>query len=103
MHIEEWQKLAAKKRQSILDRIPKKWLLTEAQIEEAKQQRDLTGSYIEKFLDPVQVKITKLDGALLHEALAEGRLTATEVTIAFCRAAAVAHQIVSLPLLSCFI
>ena len=96
MHTESWEKRAAEKRRSTRAKIPQAWLLDEAQLEEAKQQRDLTGPFIQKFLNPEETEIIRKETTELVSLLSNGSLTASQVTSAYCKTAAVAYQIVSI-------
>lgn len=94
---ESWQAKAAAKRADTLSKIPPQWRLSQADLEKAAKQRDLTGSFAQQFLDPDEVSIISMDSLQIVDAVSKSRLSAMRVTTAFCRAAAVAHQIVSLP------
>lgn len=88
-----WEALAAAKRASTLAKIPQPWQLDPAQVDEAKRQRDLTGAFIQRFLQPGDTAIVSRDTADLVCAIKNGEHTAVQVTTAFCKTAAVAHQI----------
>ncbi|KAK1835960.1 Acetamidase [Podospora conica] len=88
-----WEALAAAKRSSILAKIPRAWQLGPDHLEGAKKQRDLTGAFIQRFLEPSETAIVSRDTVDLVGALQTGKLTAVEVTTSFCKTAAVAHQI----------
>ncbi|GAB1318531.1 amidase [Madurella fahalii] len=88
-----WEDLAAAKRASTLDKIPEAWRLTPAELAKAKHQRDLTGQFIQQFLTADDISITAMESVDLVHAIKEGKLSAVQVTTAFCRTAAVAHQI----------
>jgi amidase len=98
MTVLAWRPLADAKRQSTLDAIPPNWKIQEA-IPPAAELRDVTGSYIQKFLSPREIEITELDAYAIAEKTTTGEWTAVEVTEAFCHRAALAHQLVccSLP------
>ncbi|KAK4142635.1 Acetamidase [Dichotomopilus funicola] len=88
-----WEARAAAKRASTLARIPQAWRLDPAQLDEAKGQRDLTGAFIHRFLQSRDIEIISQDSLELTRAIGSAKLTAVEVTTAFCKTAAVAHQI----------
>ena len=90
-----WQEMAAAKRASILESIPRKWRLTSSDLERAADQRNLTGAFIQEFLDKETVDITTQDTIAIVSSLQKKDLSAVQVTTAFCQAAAVAQQIVS--------
>lgn len=94
-----WEAKAAAKRESTLARIPAEWRLAPEVVERASRQRDLTGPFIQGLLKPDDVEIVRMDSLPIVDAIMEGRLTAVRVATAFCKAAAVAHQIVREPLL----
>ena len=89
-----WEIAAAAKRKSTLDKIPSDWRLSEAELHKAHQQRNITGHYIEQYLDGEQISITRLSATALVQRIREGQVSCRQVTTAFCRRAAVAHQIV---------
>lgn len=88
-----WEARAAEKRAATLSKIKPSWRLAPEDLERAGQQRDLTGSFINGLLDEQTVSITSMDSLPILESISGGRLSATEVTTAFCKTAAVAHQI----------
>ncbi|KAH6630671.1 amidase signature domain-containing protein [Chaetomium sp. MPI-SDFR-AT-0129] len=88
-----WEARAAAKRASTLARIPQAWRHDPAQLDEAKGQRDLTGTFIHRFLQSRDIEIISQDSLELTRAIGSAKLTAVEVTTAFCKTAAVAHQI----------
>lgn len=66
-------------------------------LELASKQRDLTGPFfIQKYPDTDTISIVTKDSVLLVQAIRNGKLTSLKVTTAFCKTAAVAHQIVRL-------
>lgn len=102
-----WEIKAAEKRASTYAKIPLEWRLSAAELERASKQRDLTGSFIEGFLEPNEIAIINMDSIPIVEAIMSRKLSAVEVTRAFCKTAAIAHQIVSWvwisPVLQCLI
>ncbi|KAK3947235.1 amidase signature domain-containing protein, partial [Pseudoneurospora amorphoporcata] len=60
-----WEARAAKKREDTLAKIPVEWRLSSADLELASKQRDLTGPFIERFLEPEVVDIVKTDSVPL--------------------------------------
>jgi amidase len=97
---ESWKEKAAKKKASILEQNPDRWRLSKADLKRARRQQDLIGPFIRSFLTPETIRIISLDTADIVAALQNGELTAVQVVTAFCHCAAVAHQIVRLPLSS---
>ncbi|SPQ25315.1 e2c75827-595e-449a-97b6-d64331a02715 [Thermothielavioides terrestris] len=88
-----WEVRAAAKRASTLEKIPPEWRLTPAQLAEAANQRDLTGPFIQKFLSAEDVAIVTKDSVEIVKDIKAKKLSALQVTTAFCKTAAVAHQI----------
>ncbi|KAI1327595.1 amidase signature domain-containing protein [Xylariaceae sp. FL0255] len=93
LHPPAWEAKAAAKRADTLNKIPADWRLSAAEIAEAREQRGLTGPFIEKFLNEDDILTTSKDSVQLVEDIREARLTAVQVTRAFCKRAAIAHQI----------
>ncbi|KAL4820404.1 amidase signature domain-containing protein [Aspergillus spinulosporus] len=94
MAITSWKSLANAKRQATLDAIPTNWKISEP-IPPPSELRDVTGTYIQKFLTPREIEITELDAYGIAEKTTTGEWTAVEVTEAFCHRAALAHQFVN--------
>ncbi|KAK7953856.1 hypothetical protein PG988_014550 [Apiospora saccharicola] len=92
-----WEELAADKRAATLDKIPKSWRLSESDLLDAKKQRDLTGSFICKFLTEEAIAITAQSTTQIASEIQAGHLSAVQVATAFCRRAAIAHQTVCSP------
>ena len=90
-----WQEIAQAKVNETLNKIPWEWRLSAEQIGAAKQQRTLKGPFFDGFLTDKELEITKLGSLDLVEKIAAGGYSAVEVSKAYFRAAAVAHQIVS--------
>ncbi|KAI1213560.1 amidase [Annulohypoxylon truncatum] len=90
---ETWKAKAAAKRASTLAKIYPQWRLSPEDIARASVQRDLTGPFIQQFLDPREISIVSMDSLPIVNAIKQGSLTSLEVANAFCKAAAVAHQI----------
>ena len=91
---ESWQARAKAKVAEIHSRIPKKWLLDQVDLEKAKNQRNLTGPFIESFLDAREVDIIRNDSLQLVQKIKSQHHTAVEVVQVYCRTAAIAQQIV---------
>lgn len=92
-----WQDIAATKRRENMSKIPQEWLLTEKVLTEGKQRKKIAGDFIENLLDSATTKITSMDNDELLSLLADGSLSALQVTSAFCKRAAYAHQLVRNP------
>ncbi|KAI1617410.1 amidase [Exophiala viscosa] len=91
--VTDWQSRAEAKREAILKSIPEKWRLQK--IPSAEEQKDVTGPYIQQFLDEKEVEITETDAVGIAEKVAAGTWSAVSVTEAFCHRASLAHQLVN--------
>jgi len=89
----DWRAQGEAKRQSILNAIPDKWRL-KGPVPAATEQRDVTGTYIQQFLNEREVEITESDAVDIVAETTSGRWSAVEVAEAFCHRAAIAHQLV---------
>ncbi|KAH8590975.1 amidase signature domain-containing protein [Bisporella sp. PMI_857] len=88
-----WQLTAEKKRRSIADKIPQDWKLPQSVLKGAHERRKLTGDFFEQLLDGETLRITKLHSNDLLGAIRNRSLSAVEVTRAFCKRTAFAHQL----------
>ncbi|KAF2763633.1 amidase [Teratosphaeria nubilosa] len=88
-----WKEKGKAKADEVLGLIPKEWRL--AKIPSVEEQRDVTGTYIQQFLDKKEIEITETDAIGIVEHTTSGRWTAFEVAKAFCHRAALAHQLVN--------
>jgi amidase len=89
-----WEEIAAVKREELLASIPKEWIIPK-DIKPSEDQLDVT-SFPEKsgwFTDK-ELEITSKTAVELIEKLHNGTWTSEEVTLAFCKRAAAAHQLV---------
>lgn len=86
----DWKTAGKNKADSILQSIPQAWRIS--QIPSADQQKDITGAYIQQFLDQREVEITESDAEDIVKNTTTGRWSAVDVASAFCHRAAVAHQ-----------
>lgn len=87
-----WEERAADKRKRIDDSIPKEWKIQNL------PQEDSVVDFPEKsgLLSSSELAITQSSASDLVQKLAVGELKAVDVTIAFCKRAALAHQLVSI-------
>jgi amidase len=87
-----WQDRAAEKRARIQASIPKEWLVqspgSKTSAVELIASSDL--------LTPKEVEITRSAATDLVKKMSIGELTSVEVTLAFCKRAALVHQAVSI-------
>ena len=92
---DSWKVKAERKTRETLEKIAPEWRLSEAELAKAAKQKDLTGAFFDQFLDSHEIGIVRQDATWIVEQIQTGKLTARETTLAFCKAAAIAHQIVS--------
>ena len=92
---EPWQAKANAKTTATLNKIYSEWRLSKAELEKASKQRDLTGPFIQQYLRADEQAIVNQESVTIVARIQEGNLTAKQVTSAFCKAAAISHQIVS--------
>jgi amidase len=93
MSLSSWQEAAKKKREAVLALIPEAWVLPS--IPSPEEQRDVSGSYIEQYLNDQEKEITNTDAPEILAKVTKGVWTSVQVTEAFCHRAALAHQLVS--------
>ncbi|KAK3371231.1 amidase signature domain-containing protein [Lasiosphaeria ovina] len=91
--VPNWEARAAAKRASTLDKIPAEWNLSPASLSKARNQRDLTGPFIQQFLNGDEIFILSKEATDIVDDIKHGKLSAVQVTTTFCKAAAIAHQI----------
>lgn len=92
---EKWEEIGAAKRKALLDSIPKEWLIPD-DIKPPDSQLDVT-DFPEKsgWFTPKELEITNTSAGELVSKLAKGYYTSTEMTLAFCKRAAAAHQLLN--------
>jgi amidase len=90
-----WEIRAAAKTASTRAKIAPEWHLSEADLDKAGKQRDLTGPFIQQYLDDKELEIIRQDSTSIVAKIKTGEWSAKQVTLAFCKTAAVAHQIAS--------
>lgn len=92
MHVPEWKTRAAAKRASQAESIPKEWRLPESTEVPKDAYKFLKTSTL---LTPEELEITEtVDANILLRKLALGKISAVAVTTAFCKRAALAHQLI---------
>lgn len=94
---ESWEARAADKIASTLAKIPPKWRLAQSELDKAARQRNLTGPFIQQYLDSDEIEIICQDATTIISKITNGQYSAKRVTFAFCKCAAIAHQIASSP------
>ena len=97
MHVRQrsWEAKAEAKVAETKSKIPDEWRLNQSSLDKAKQMKKLSGAFVESFLNDEELSIVRNDSTLLVERVKTGEYTAWQVAQAFCKTAAVAHQIVS--------
>ena len=78
-------------------KIPREWVLKQADLDKAAEQRNLTGPFIEQFLTEDEKGIVRNDSPCLIEKLKCQHYSAVEVAEAYCKTAAISQQIVIEP------
>lgn len=91
-----WQDRAIQKVARTASKIPLKWRISLEDRDRAKKSRNLTGSFIQSFLSKNEAEIVRLDSETLVQKIASSSLSSLEVANAYCKTAAIAHQIVGL-------
>jgi len=91
-----WQDRAAEKVARTVSKIPPKWRISLEDRDRARKERSLTGPFIQSFLSKDEAEIVRLDSDTLVQKIASSSLSSLEVANAYCKTAAIAHQIVSL-------
>lgn len=95
-HQNSWEAKAKAKVAETKSKIPHEWRLNQSSLDKAKQIKKLSGPFIESFLNDEELSIIRNDSTLLVEKVKTGEYTALQVAQAFCKTAAVAHQIVNI-------
>ena len=93
-----WQELAAKKRNDLHHSIPPEWHIPPALMPPESQGDVTTWPETSGWFTPEELAITGLTAVELLPKLASGQLKSIDVTKAFCKRAAAAHQIVFTPI-----
>ena len=89
-----WEHIAADKRGRIDNCIPPEWKISVSPAENSVIGIPASSGV----LSPQELKITESTASELVPRLAKGELKAVDVTLAFCKRAALAHQLVSFTL-----
>ncbi|TIA64586.1 amidase [Aureobasidium pullulans] len=89
----DWRQIATQKRDSVLGLIPEEWRIPAPP--SVDEQRDVTGKFIQQYLNTQEIEITETDAVGIVEKTSNGTWTAVEVTKAFCHRSAIAHQLVN--------
>lgn len=93
----DWTDIAAKAQTKLLNSIPSEWRIPHSKLP-PESRLDVTGFPKEcGLLSDTELKITESYATEIVGAVAAGEWSAEEVTRAFCKRAAVAHQVVRDP------
>jgi amidase len=92
----DWRAQAEAKVAATLSKIPVEWRLEQDVIKEAKNRRQLAGDFIIHLLDRETVRCISHDSNEIVDLIKKKTYTSVEVARAFCKTAAVAHQIVGI-------
>ena len=88
-----WEQKAKAKREAVEAKIPPEWRLKDPPSRES--QKDIAhGAYIDRFLTPDEIEITRTDAVHIAQNTCSGKWKAVDVVKAFSHAAALAHQLV---------
>lgn len=90
---QKWEWVAAVKREATLAKIPKQWILPNRVLQDAASRRNITGTFIEALLSDRERAITEITSPVLLGRIRDCQYTATEVALAYCKRAALAHQL----------
>ncbi|ROW14069.1 hypothetical protein VPNG_04082 [Cytospora leucostoma] len=99
---ETWEEIGARKRASLLASIPKEWLIPSELLPPASQDDVTTWPESSGWFTPDELAITNLTASELVPKLASGALRSVDVTRAFCKRAAAAHQLLNCLSETCF-
>jgi len=95
----DWAALIAAKRKANVDKIPEPWRLAERVLANISQTSTFGVLGVPKscgILSAEELKLTEeYDATDLTAMLREGKVKSEEVVLAFCKRAAIAHQLVS--------
>ncbi|KAJ6036184.1 general amidase [Penicillium herquei] len=89
----EWQTKAENKRASLRASIPEEWRLDQEILDRASKQRNLTGQYIEQYLEPDEISIIRHESTTIVENIRNKKWTSLQVAKAFCKTAAISQQL----------
>jgi amidase len=91
---QDWQEVAAAKRASLLASIPSEWLIPR-EILPADSEFDVTAfRKTSGLFTDIEIRITEAGASSISGHIVHRIWSAEKVTLAFCKAAAIAHQLV---------
>lgn len=91
---ETWEEIGARKRAALLASIPKEWIIPQELLPPASQDDVTSWPEQSGWFTAEELAITDLTASELVPKLASGTLKSVDVTKAFCKRAAAAHQLV---------
>lgn len=87
-----WQSVAQRRREEIVSKIPSEYLLPKSLLQGHNHSHLIEASGL---LTPRELSIVSLTATKLLKCVHNGDFTSVEVTLAFCKTSAIAHQAVS--------
>ncbi|KAK5991932.1 Acetamidase [Cladobotryum mycophilum] len=97
-----WEELGAKKRRELTSSIPEQWRIPPTLLPPDSQDDVTRWPETSGWFTPQELAITRLSALELIPKLASGQLKSEEVTRAFCKRAAAAHQLTNCLTATCF-
>lgn len=94
---ETWEQIGARKRAALLASIPKQWVVPTEILPPDSQNDVTTWPESSGWFTEEELAITNLSASELVPRLASGTVSSVDVTKAFCKRAAAAHVLVSVP------
>lgn len=93
---DNWQNIARQKQQDIKAAIPPKWVIPDEKLP-SESQADVSDFLSQSgFFTSREIEIVSTDALRTLSYLSNGSWKSEDVTLAYCKAAAAAHQLVSL-------
>lgn len=89
--VPDWQVKALQKRKERDSNIPKEWILEDPVPEDRKNVMDIP--YTCGIMTPKELKLTEKDATELIGLLSEGKVSSYDLTLAFCKRAAICQQV----------
>jgi amidase len=89
-----WEDIGKQARERLLESIPSEWRLSEDKLPPADQANVLDFPYESGLFTEHELSITTSTATHIVQTIASGEWKAVDVTRAFCKRAAVAHQLV---------
>lgn len=91
---EKWEEIGALKRKALLESIPKEWLIPGNIMPPDSQLNVMDFPEKSGWFTQKELEITNTSAVDLVQKLAKGEWSSEEVTLAFCKRASAAHQLV---------